>query len=176
MDPLTASLLMSAGGGALDALTGDDERMSPEQRKVFNLLMGRLGESQNVQGRIDALTQRTKRFGTEQAASLEASSARRGVPMSAGQTTQAQVGITGKLGEGLMEAIPDIQHQAKNEELGILNSLAGMTPPPEKNDFSGDFGDMAGNAMFYWLMKDRKKKSNIPDDSIYGWPSPGDRG
>jgi len=143
---------------------GGDESMSPEQREVFRLLKGRLGVARNVQGQIDAAKQNFTTQANEASASMEASSARRGMPMNLGQRSLAQADIQGSYGKALATAIPQIQHNAKDEELGILQSLAGMAPGPDKGGAPGLSGLLA-NLM---LLLKKKKMPGIGEEGPLG--------
>lgn len=162
-----APTAITTGAGILSALTGNDS-MSPEARKIMAILNGKLGVAQNVQGRIDATTQNFRQQANQMNASEDASMARRGNPFSPGQTALAHADTNATFGGALSKAIPQIQHDAKNEELGILNAMAGLAPGPDTSQI--DFTGLASNIM--QILNNRKKKEIA---SPYGdWQTGGD--
>jgi hypothetical protein len=152
-------LAITAGSGLLQGLLGNNS-MSPEQRRIFDILKGKLGVAQNVQGQIDTATQGFQRQANQINASEDASMARRGMPVSPGQTALAHADTNASFGGALSQAIPQIQHNAKQEELGILSALSGMAPGPDNRQI--DFTGLANNLM---QILNRKKKPNYDEPS-----------
>jgi hypothetical protein len=176
-------LAVGAGTGLINML-GNHDQMSPEQRKVWQMLMGELGVAKNVQGQVDAATQQFTTQANRTNASEDASMARRGMPLSAGQTSLAHADTNATFGKSLSEAIPQIQRNAQDKQMQVYSQLAGLAPQGEDNNVAGEMGDLAGNAMYMWLMGKDKNPGMSNEDIIkrrfmkkydpYGNPSPYD--
>jgi hypothetical protein len=162
-------LAVGTGTGLLNML-GDHDQMSPEQRKVWQMLMGRYGVAQNVQGQIDAETQGMKTQANETNASEDASMARRGMPLSPGQTSLAHADTNATFGKSLSTMIPEIQKNAKLEQERLLGQMAGLAPQGEDNNVAGELGDLAGNSMYAWLMRKKKVNTDTPAYPYGGLP------
>jgi hypothetical protein len=175
-------LAVGAGTGLINML-GNNDQMSPEQRKVWQMLMGELGVAKNTQGQIDAATQQFTTQANRTNASEDASMARRGMPLSQGQTALAHADTNATFGKSLSEAIPQIQKNSKDEQMQIYSQLAGLAPQGQNENIAGDIGDLAGNSMYAWLMGKNKGQGANYEDIIkkrfmkydpYGNPSPYD--
>jgi len=160
-------LAVTAGSGILQGLLGN-ESMSPEQREIMRILKGKLGVARNVQGQIDATTQGFQAQANRVNASEDASMARRGLPISPGQTQLAHADTNATFGGALSKAIPQIQHNAQSEELGILSALAGIVPGPDNRQV--DISGLASNLM--QILNNRKKK--VSGSPLGDWTTGGD--
>jgi hypothetical protein len=152
-------LLMTGGAGILQALTAGDT-MSPEQREIMRLLKGRLGVAQNVQGQIDAAKQGFTQEANATNAATDASMARRGMPLSPGQTSLAHADTNATYGKSLATAIPQIQHNAQDEQMGILSQMAGLAPNPQPGGIQG-----LGGLLYNLMMLKKKKEANLDEPS-----------
>jgi hypothetical protein len=152
---MLAELGMTAGAGLLQALTAGDS-MSPEQREIMRILKGKLGVAQNVQGQIDATTQRFKTEANQTNAATDASMARRRMPLSPGQTSLAHADTTATYGNALSQAIPQIQHNAADEQMGILSQMAGLAPQPQQGGVQG-----LGGLLYNLMMLKKKKEAGL---------------
>jgi len=138
-------------------MSDNTPKMSPEQKKLYRMLMGELGVANNVQGQIESAKQNLTQSANETNASMTASAARRGVPLNQGQQMLQQADVAGSYGQSLAQAIPKIQQNAEDRKMSIYQMLAGIAPSGDNSDLSGELGDLAGNAMYYYLMTGKKK-------------------
>jgi hypothetical protein len=149
-----------AGVSGLANMMSDDG-MTPEQRKVWQLLMGRYGVAKNTQGQIDAATQNMTTQANRVNASEDASMARRGLPISPGQTQLAHADTNASFGTSLSKMIPEIQRNSQMEQERLLGQMAGLSTASDNgdNELANTLGDLSQNAMYLWLMKKRKQNS-----------------
>lgn len=178
-----APLAIGAGSSALEALLGEGDRweMSPEQRKLYEALMkeyqtGSFGYStaekmnmaKELRGGLDEQTQRA-------IGSTQGSLSRRGM-LSPGQMGGMATDITASAGKAYGEGLTDIELASVSEgrrrkaelESALMGTSQGQFIPADDSIFD-DIGGMAGDWMYYELMKDRKKKRGSPyGDYNYG--------
>jgi hypothetical protein len=162
---MLSELLMAGGGGLLNMLSGGSN-MTPEQKRLRQMLLAELGVTENVQGQIDAEKQNLTTSANEINASQDASMARRGMPLSPGQTELAHADTNASFGKALSTAIPQIQQNAKANKMQIYSQLAGITPMGSDNsDFLSGLGELGTN-LAYSLNK--PKEPTMPNS--YGIP------
>lgn len=161
---ILAPLGIAAGSGLLNALFGEGDKfdMSPEQRRLLNMLMGEYqrGEFGPSLGEQSQLQQRLKGTLREQAqertGSSLASLGRRGA-LSPGQvsglTTDIQSGFGRAFGKGVTDiqlGSADIARQEKGQLRSLLAGLSGGQYIPG-GDVPG-LGGLGQNAMLAYLL------------------------
>jgi hypothetical protein len=154
--------LALAGVSGIANMMSNGDNMTPEQRKVWQLLMGRYGVAQNVQGQIDSATQGMRQQANQVNASEDASMARRGMPVSPGQTALAHADTNASFGKSLSQMIPEIQRNSKLEQERLLGEMSGLSSAAagnDNNDMANTLGDLSQNVMYAWLMRKRKQNS-----------------
>ncbi len=167
-DPLTIALLTSAGSsGLLNALFGEGDKfdMSPEQRRLLNMLMGEyqrdeFGPSRGEQSQLqERLRGSLKEQSQARTGSSLASLGRRGLLSSgqaAGITSNIQSGFGKAFGKGVTDiqlGSADIARQEKGQVRGLLGGLSqGQFIPG--GDVPG-IGGLGQNAMLAYLMRDQ---------------------
>jgi len=170
--PIWGPLALSAGASLADALFGQDDqfKMSPEQRALYQKLMGEYSsgsfgysaaEKMGMQKKLK--TGLTEESQARTGASL-ASLGRRGV-LDAGSAAGITTGIQSDYGKAYGEGLTDIElssaEEGRRRKSELENALMGASQGQfvEGGSMAGDIGNMAGNWMYYELMKEDKKKN-----------------
>ena len=157
MDPVTLSLLASGGGGLLNALFGSDDefKMSPEQRRLLQQIMGDLGSGNygpsatEQMGILKRIKEGLQEESQERTGSSMASLSRRGV-LSPGTAAGMTTGIQSAYGREYGKATRDVPIWAadvKRQEKGRLQSLLAQLSQGQfvPGRDVGGIGDLAGN-------------------------------
>ena len=160
---------LSAGAGLADYLFGKDEgSMTPEERRIYDYVMGELAKSdtalgyspQEKMGMQKNLKTGLQEYGQEQLASGTASMARRGAysPGNVAAMTTSMMANQGKAyGQGLTDidlASMQAGRQRKGQLMGMLPGMGGrMAAEP---DLGGSISDFIANLAYYYSSQGKK--------------------
>ena len=165
------SLILTGASGIGSMLFGGDDeyKMSPEQRKFYEMLMGEYRGGKFGYSAIEKEGMRSQMkeslTGESQKAigSNMASLARRGL-MSPGQAAGMTTEIGSAYGKAYGQGVENIElastREGRRRKAELERALMGASQGDyvQGEDFSQGLGDMAGNWMQYFLMKDKKPK------------------
>ena len=177
---ILAPLAIAGGSGLLNALFGSDDefKMSPEQRRLLDMLMGEYqrGEFGPSRGEQSQLQERL-RGGLREASQARTGSAlsslgRRGLLSSgqaAGITSNIQSGFGKAFGKGVTDiqlGSADIARQEKGQLRSLLAGLSGGQYVPG-GDVPG-LGGLGQNAMLAYLLGGQgDRKTSLQDVQRY---------
>lgn len=166
IDPILASLLISGGSAAVGSIFGDDDefQMSPERRRIFNVLSGELGRGEfgfsadekakminQLRGELKEGAERQTRRSTE--------SLKRRDLLSPGQAGGAAVEIESAFGKQLGEGVTDINlasaREARRRKGELERTLLGASQAQFQpaDDIFGDIGGLSENIMSILLKR-----------------------
>ena len=171
MDPITASIIASLGGGLLEGIFGSNaESMTPEQRRVLKFVESELRKSDTALGyspkeKMDLqgqLKTGIREYGEKQTKQGTASIARRGAG-SASNIAALTTGVKASGGEAYGKGLTDINLASISAGRQRRSQLTGMLPGLSQGRLdpgSGNLGiaDFATNLARYYAMRDKKKK------------------
>ena len=161
-----APAAISAGGGLLSSLL-DDDTMTPEQRRIYNMLMGEKDKYQGLSPQekqlMGAKLKTDLTAGAQQRiAGSRASAVRRGVyspGVASGMATDVNAGFGKAYQQGLTDIDLKSAEMNRSGKMDIYRLLMGMTGQGKpQSDMSGDIGDIAGNAWMYNLLTKKKRQ------------------